>query len=80
MLIIFSTSWLYALILAIDANFRLKNKDRKVTNDPPLGDGWAHWVPHEPYHKYIQKYGHQEEVFQGRYLFFLTVANLLTIL
>jgi hypothetical protein len=54
--------WIYALILTIDANFRLKNKDRKVTSDPPLGDGWGHWVPKEPYHDYIAKYGFQEEV------------------
>lgn len=54
--------WIYALILTIDANFRLKNKDRKVTSDPPLGDGWGHWVPSAPYHDYIAKYGYQEEV------------------
>lgn len=54
--------WIYALILAIDANFRLKNKDRNITNDVPLGDGWAHWVPEEPFMDYVGGYGYQEEV------------------
>jgi hypothetical protein len=55
--------WLYALILTIDANFRLKNKDRlKVTNSPALSDGLGHFVPEEPYQTYIKKYGYQEEV------------------
>jgi hypothetical protein len=71
----FSVSWLYALILAIDANFRLKNKDRKVTNDPPLGDGWAHWVPQGPYHEYIQQYGHQEEVLRVLWYMLLRITN-----
>jgi hypothetical protein len=56
-------SWLYSLILTIDANFRLKNKDRlKVTNSPALSDGLGHFVPEEPYQTYIKKYGFQEEV------------------
>jgi hypothetical protein len=54
--------WLYALNLDIDANFRLKNKDRKVKNDVLLGDGWGHIVPQQPYKEYLSKYGHQEEV------------------
>jgi hypothetical protein len=79
-LIVFSTSWLYSLILAIDANFRLKNKLRKVANDPPLGDGLAHWVPHEPYHEYVQKFGHQEEVFQVMMYLFEQLLMLILIL
>jgi hypothetical protein len=54
--------WLYRLILTIDANFRLKNKERFVRNDPALGDGWGCWVRDSPYHEYISLYGHQEEV------------------
>jgi hypothetical protein len=56
------TRWLYCLILAIDANFRLKLKEKGIINDPPLGDGWAHWVKSEPYLEYVKKYGHQVEV------------------
>ncbi|KAJ8489442.1 hypothetical protein ONZ45_g13579 [Pleurotus djamor] len=45
--------WLYTLRLAIDANFCLKNKDRQIKNDPPLGDGWGHWVPLGPYMEHV---------------------------
>ena len=55
-------SWLYSLNLTIDANFRLKNKARGIKNDPPLGDGWAHWVSEQPYQAYLDKHGHQAEV------------------
>lgn len=56
--------WLYSLNLAIDANFRLKNKARGhgIEDDPPLGDGWGHWVPNEPYQEYIKEHGYQNEV------------------
>jgi hypothetical protein len=64
-LILIICRWLYSLNLAIDANFRLKNKARVVHNDPPLGDGWGHWVPQEPYQLYLQEYGHQAEVRAG---------------
>jgi hypothetical protein len=57
-----SISWLYSLNLMIDANFRLKNKARIIKNDPPLGDGWAHWVSEQPYEAYLEKHGHQAEV------------------
>src|ERR1700730_4513596 len=55
--------WLYCLILTIDANFRLKLKEKGILNDPSLGDGWAHWVSSKPYHEYVRKYGHQVEVY-----------------
>jgi len=56
--------WLYSLNLTIDANFHLKNKARTggMENDPPLGDGWGHWVPNKPYQEYIGEYGGQVEV------------------
>jgi hypothetical protein len=59
--------WLYCLNLTIDANFRLKNKAR-VENDPPLGDGWGHWVPEQPYQLYLNQYGYQTEVRMSKYL------------
>jgi hypothetical protein len=46
----------------IDANFRLKNKERNIDNDMPLGDGWGCWVKSEPYKDHVAMYGHQEEV------------------
>jgi hypothetical protein len=50
------------LRLTIDANFRLSNKARGIKSDPPLGDGWGHWVPEAPYRAYLDKYGRQVEV------------------
>jgi hypothetical protein len=54
--------WMHTLRLTVDANFKLKNKARGIMNDPPLGDGWGHWVPERPYQAYLDKFGHQEEV------------------
>ncbi|KIM74802.1 hypothetical protein PILCRDRAFT_14111 [Piloderma croceum F 1598] len=53
--------WLYILIITIDANFRLKLKEKGILNDPALRDGWAHWTRSQPYGAYIAKYGHQVE-------------------
>ena len=54
--------WLYILIITIDANFRMKLKEKGILNDPALGDGWAHWTRSQPYRAYVAKYGHQVEV------------------
>jgi hypothetical protein len=54
--------WLHMLRLTVDANFKLKNKARGIENDPPLSDGWGHWVPEAPYRQYITKHCHEEEV------------------
>ncbi|KAF7293092.1 CxC2 domain-containing protein [Mycena indigotica] len=49
--------FLYMLILAMDANFRLKNRIRaNEINDPPLGPGWAYWVEPSAYQAHVQKY------------------------
>jgi hypothetical protein len=54
---------LSSLILTIDANFRLKLKDKGLpSNDHSLGDGWGYWVPEKGYIDYIKEYGHQHEV------------------
>ena len=54
--------WLYRLVRTIDANFKMKQKDKGIENDPPLGDGWAHWVANVPFKAYVEKYGHKIEV------------------
>jgi hypothetical protein len=54
--------WLYCMIITIDACFRLKLKEKGITGDPALGDGWAHWVSSKPYLEYVKKYGYQVEV------------------
>ena len=55
--------WLYHLLLTIDANFCLKNKDHlHVKNDAPLGDGWGHCVPEKLYLSYVKMFCSQVEV------------------
>lgn len=57
-----SVRWKYRLILAVDANFRMKNKERNVQDMPALGDGWAHFVPETPYMEHVQKRDFEERV------------------
>lgn len=50
-------SWLYALFLAIDANFRLKRK--KVSSeerDPSLGGGWSFFVEETAYKEHLAEH------------------------
>lgn len=54
--------FLYALFLAIDANFRLKRK--KVSTDerdPSLNEGWACFVKEEPYKEHPTKHWDQKQ-------------------
>ncbi|KAJ7049741.1 hypothetical protein C8F01DRAFT_1001683 [Mycena amicta] len=47
--------FLYMVILAIDANFRLKNRLRRnEISDPPLGPGWAYWVEPKGYQQHVK--------------------------
>ncbi|EIN04247.1 hypothetical protein PUNSTDRAFT_138639 [Punctularia strigosozonata HHB-11173 SS5] len=52
--------WIYTLFLALDACFRLKNKDRKI-NDPELGSGWGYCVAEAPYQEHLKSYVEVEE-------------------
>ncbi|THU89827.1 hypothetical protein K435DRAFT_677089, partial [Dendrothele bispora CBS 962.96] len=55
--------FLYTLFLALDANFRLRN--RMVSNhykSLTLGDGWAYLVPCAEYEDHILKYVGQDEM------------------
>ncbi|KIK34193.1 hypothetical protein CY34DRAFT_98438 [Suillus luteus UH-Slu-Lm8-n1] len=46
--------WLYALFLAIDANFRLKHKAISNDNvDPSLSRGWGYFVEEEAYKSFL---------------------------
>ncbi|TDL14508.1 hypothetical protein BD410DRAFT_733990, partial [Rickenella mellea] len=51
----------YALFLAMDANFRLKLKERGI-RDEPLGDGWAYFVPSRPFKEHLSNYVGQPEM------------------
>jgi hypothetical protein len=54
--------WLYALFLAIDANFRLqRNKVSSDVKDPGLNAGWAYFVDETLYKTHLASYGDQAE-------------------
>lgn len=56
-------SWLYTLIVAMDANFRLKSKLRAAFGkDPAMGLGWAYFVDNKPYSEFIRDYVDDDEV------------------
>jgi hypothetical protein len=51
------------LILAIDANFRMKNRMRaNEIHDPPLGPGWGFWVEPEGYKTHLKNYVQEKDV------------------
>ncbi|KAJ7059369.1 hypothetical protein C8F01DRAFT_1255069 [Mycena amicta] len=55
--------FLYALMLALDANFRLKNRMRaNERQDPSLGSGWSYFVDDEPYKEHLRDYVAEEDV------------------
>jgi hypothetical protein len=56
-----SCRFLYTLFLAVDANFKLKGKDRGI-NDPELAPGWASFVEEGRYQEHIMQYVDQTEV------------------
>lgn len=63
---------MYALVLTIDANFKLSLKEKGIKSDPALGDGWAHWVPREEFYEYLREHGGAVEV---RTLKNITISN-----
>ncbi|KAJ7161709.1 hypothetical protein C8R46DRAFT_1284049 [Mycena filopes] len=58
----FEKAFIYALFLAIDANFRLKRKDVSTEEDDPgLGDGWSFFGPVKPYMEHLDKHWDQKQ-------------------
>ncbi|KAF7357140.1 CxC2 domain-containing protein [Mycena sanguinolenta] len=54
--------FLYALFLAIDANFRLKRKDvSSETRDPGLGNGWAFFCEVQAYMRHVEDNWNQKQ-------------------
>ena len=53
--------WLYSLFLAVDANFRLKLKERKI-EDPEIGSGWAYFVENDRYIEHVSQTTDDTEV------------------
>ncbi|KAF7309062.1 CxC2 domain-containing protein [Mycena kentingensis (nom. inval.)] len=55
--------FLYALMLAIDANFRLKNRVRaNEKHDPSLGPGWGCFVNSGEYKDHLRDYVAEEDI------------------
>ncbi|KAJ7123795.1 hypothetical protein C8R43DRAFT_1135846 [Mycena crocata] len=55
--------YLYMLLLAVDANFRLKNRMRtNEIDDPSLGPGWGYWVEPRKYNRHIKKYINEKDI------------------
>ncbi|KAF7288924.1 CxC2 domain-containing protein [Mycena indigotica] len=56
-------SYLYKLMLSVDANFRLKNRLRKnQRSDPALGRGQSYFVENEAYHRHLKDYVAEKDV------------------
>lgn len=53
--------WLYTQFLAVDANFKLKLKDRGF-QDIELAPGWAYFVEEESYQDAVNKLRDETEV------------------
>jgi hypothetical protein len=61
--VIDSLRFLYTIILALDANFWLKNRIRSSDKaDPGLHTGLAYFVPQAAYKSHILKYATQRNV------------------
>ncbi len=57
----FVTRWVDTLFAQLDANFRLKNKDRSL-KDKSLNAGVGSIVEEEPYKEHLTSRGEQTEV------------------
>ena len=68
--------WLYALFLAIDANFRLKRRMvSKDSVDPGLSRGWAYFVDETEYKSYIHTLGSTPQEVSKSYWSFITLTS-----
>ncbi|KAJ7117336.1 hypothetical protein C8R43DRAFT_902104 [Mycena crocata] len=55
--------YLYMLLLAMDANFRLKNRKRtNEIDDPSLGPGWGYWVEPTAYKQHLKGYVNEKDI------------------
>lgn len=53
--------WLYTQFLAVDANFKLKLKDRGL-KDVELSPGWAYFVEEDTYQSVVGSFADETEV------------------
>lgn len=62
--------YLYTLFLGVDGNFKLRLKERGIT-DPELAPGWAYFVEENNYQAFIKDFIDQPEVYYLFISFFL---------
>ena len=61
--------FLYTMVIAIDANFRLKRRAVSSNNrDPALGSGWGFFVENIKYREHVLRYADQEDVRTARHI------------
>ena len=53
--------WIYSQFIAVDANFKLKLKNRRI-DDPELGSGWSYFVENSQYTSHITKNPREKDV------------------
>ena len=53
--------WLYTAFLAVDANFRMKLKNRRI-DDPEIGSGWSYFVENGRYTDHVSRKTIEREV------------------
>ncbi|KAH8818699.1 hypothetical protein DL96DRAFT_1820120 [Flagelloscypha sp. PMI_526] len=69
--------FIYMLLLAMDANFRLKSRLRKNSRGTTqLGDGWGFFVPSQPYHEFISQVTDDDNISNCVAFAALAMANL----
>lgn len=67
-------SFLFELLLAADANFRMVRK--KVSSeaaDPTLSAGWSYFCETTKYRAHLEKYGSQKEVVRIQFHLFIFI-------
>jgi len=62
-----SNRFLYTLFIAVDANFKLKGKERHL-NDVELMSGRGAYVPEAEYQAHIAKHSDQKEVRSSKFV------------
>ena len=53
--------WIYAQFIAVDANFKLKLKNRRI-EDPELGSGWSYFVENSQYTRHVGRNLREKDV------------------
>ena len=54
--------WLYKMFLMVDANFKLKHKKKKSSDNDDLADGLAYFVPEGRYKEHLKNHIDEKEV------------------